>query len=270
MKRAQLIGFGIAGLAGVLTLFLANGMSPKKQETTTTREVEIDTVEVLVAAKDIGLGEIVSEHHFTWTKWPQKGLNPGLITSARRNAKSELAGSIARSPMIAGEPATPQKLIKPGQGGVLAAILPSGMRAISTEVNLEASAGGLILPNDHVDVILVRALRKNGGSEEFYSDTLFKNVRILAMGQQLEAAPGTKSTKTSGTTTATLELTPSQAETLAMANSMGSIALALRSVADIDSEGRHLSGEDISSGRDQGNSIGVTRYGVKSRAYGVN
>jgi len=268
MKRAQLIGFGIAGLAGVMTIFLASGISPKKQETTKTREVEINTVDVLVAAKDIGLGEIVSEHHFTWAKWPKKGLNPSLITSARKNAKSELAGSIARSPMIAGEPATPQKLIKPGQGGVLAAILPSGMRAISTEVNLEASAGGLILPNDHVDVILVRSQRKRNGGEEFYSDTLFKNVRVLAMGQQIEATPGSKSARTSGNTTATLELTPSQAETLAMANSMGSIALSLRSVADIDSEGRHLNGEDISA--DKGNSVGVTRYGVKSRAYGVN
>lgn len=268
MKRAQLVGFGIAGVAGVLTLFLASGISPKKQQTTTTREVEIDTVEVLVAAKDIGLGQIVNEQHFTWTKWPQKGLNPGLITSARKNAKSELAGSIARAPMIAGEPATAQKLIKPGQGGVLAAILPSGMRAISTEVNMEASAGGLILPNDHVDVILIRSERKRAGGEEFFADTLFRNVRVLAMGQQLEAEPGTKSTRTSGSTTSTLELTPTQAETLAMANSMGTIALSLRSVADIDSEGRHLDGQDISTER--GNSIGVTRYGVKSRAYGVN
>jgi len=268
MKRAQLIGFGVAGIAGVLTMYLASGIKPAKQEATTTRQVEMDTVEVLVAAKDIGLGEIVGEHHFIWKKWPKKGLHQSLITSARRNARNELAGSIARSPMIAGEPATAQKLIKPGQGGVLAAILPSGMRGISTEVNLEASAGGLILPNDHVDVILVRSQRRRNGAEEFYTDTLFHNIRVLAIGQKIEAAAGTKSTRTSGSTTATLELTPRQSELLAMANAMGSVTLALRSVADIDADGRNLTGSDLS--RERGNSIGITRYGVKSRAYGVN
>ena len=268
MKRGQIIGLGIASVCGVLTLLLAGGLRQDKQEATKTREVEIDAIEVLVAAKDIGLGEIVGEHHFTWKKWPRKGANPSLITSARRNAATELSGSIARAPMIAGEPATAQKLIKPGQGGVLAAILPAGMRAIATEVNLESSAGGLVLPNDHVDVILVRQQRKRGGGEEYYADTLFRNVRVLAMGQEIEAAPGTKSTKGAGSTTATLELTSSQAEALAMANAMGTIALSLRSVADIDADSRNLTGQNLKS--DRGNSIGVTRYGVKSRAYGVN
>ena len=76
-----------------------------------------------------------------------------------KSARRELSGSVARSALLAGEPITPQKLIKAGQGGVLAAILPGGMRAISTKIDPKTAAGSLILPNDHVDVILIRRLR---------------------------------------------------------------------------------------------------------------
>lgn len=268
MKRAQVIGIVIAGVAGVAAFGLMNGMVNQKQETK-TREVVIDSTEVMVAAKDIGLGEVVAEHHFTWQKWPKDGVRPGMITEARASQMSELAGSIARSPIIAGEPVTVQKLIKAGQGGVVAAILPSGMRAVSTRIEPRTAVGGLILPNDHVDVILIRSVRGRGGKDEFVADTLFRNVRVLAIGQQIEAASGKKAAEASGsTTTATLELTPRQAELLALANSMGEITMSLRSVADLNSEGQNQTGDALN--REETNSVSVLRYGAKSRAYGVN
>ncbi len=131
---------------------------------------------------------------------------------------------------------TRQKLIKAGEGGVLAAILPKGMRAISTRIKEETAAGRLILPNDHVDVILTRRLRGPGGQEQHVSDTLFRNVRVLAIGQQIETKEGKKAAE-GAANTATLELTPSQAEMLARANSMGEISLSLRSIADADKDG---------------------------------
>ena len=79
------------------------------------------------------------------------------------------------------------KLVKPGEGGVLAAILPAGMRAISTRIKEETGVGRLILPNDHVDVILTQRRRGRAGGDEFVSDTLFRNVRVLAIGQLIEA-----------------------------------------------------------------------------------
>jgi pilus assembly protein CpaB len=168
---------------------------------------------------------------------------------------------------MSGEPITPSKLIKAGQGGVLAAILPAGMRAISTKIKEETAVGKMILPNDHVDVILSRRLRTKGGAEDYISDTLFRNVRVLAIGQQIEAREGKKGAEG---TTATLELTPRQAELLALANSMGEISLSLRSVADLIAGGTGPSeGLDLSKSRTS-NAVKVTRYGVKSRAYGVN
>jgi pilus assembly protein CpaB len=130
--------------------------------------------------------------------------------------------------MLAGEPVTENKLIKPGSGGVLAAILPAGMRAISTKITEVSAAGKLILPNDRVDVILT--LRERGSSSAAPSETLFENIRVLAVGQQIEAREGKKNAEGN---VATLELTPSQAESLASANMRGEISLALRSIADM-------------------------------------
>ena len=174
--------------------------------------------------------------------------------ASRPNAIKDLEDSVARAPMLPGEPVTAMKLVKPGEGGVLAAILPAGMRAISTRIKEETGVGRLILPNDHVDVILTAAAdAAASGGDEFVADTLFRNVRVLAIGQLIEAKDGKKLAEGN---TATLELTPRQAEQLAQANSMGEISLSLRSIADIDNKDQPASAPDK-----RGNSIRVLRYG---------
>jgi pilus assembly protein CpaB len=262
MKRAQLVGVAIAGVCGLAAFF--GVMSLINTPTKVVREeVTTNTTQVLVARNDIGLGHITGPESFRWLEWPQNAVNNSYIQrSTRPNAIEELRDSVARAPMLAGEPVTAIKLVKAGEGSVLAAILPKGMRAISTRIKEETGVGRLILPNDHVDVILTRRPRgRSGGGEEFVSDTLFRNVRVLAIGQLIEAKDGKKLAEGN---TATLELTPRQAEILALANSMGEISLSLRSIADIDTK-------DQPAGPDKrGNSIRVLRYGVKTRAYGVN
>ena len=229
------------------------------------QEVEktVGDTDVLVAATDINLGDSVRADNLKWQQWPVEGVTPGLITKdSDPDAPTKLSGAVARAPFIAGEPIKEQKLIKISEGGVMAAILPAGMRAISTRIKEETGVGRLILPNDHVDVILTQRRRGRAGGDEFVSDTLFRNVRVLAIGQLIEAKDGKKLAEGN---TATLELTPRQSENLALANSMGEISLALRSIADIDNKEQQAAGPDK-----RGNSIRVLRYGVKSRAYGVN
>ena len=269
MKRAQLIGIGVASTAGILAFVMLKGMV--SQSTVEKRvEVEVNATEVMVARRDISLGEITNDGLFRWQTWPVDAITPSFITrktSPRQIAK--LSGAIARAPILAGEPITKQKLVVAGQGGVLAAILPKGMRAIATKIKEETAVGRLILPNDHVDVILIRRQRTRSGKDEFTSDTLFENVRVLAIGQQLENKENKKSAKNSANT-ATLELTPRQSVQLALANSMGEITLALRSVADLDRDGKGpTSDSDLNKSR-TGNGIRVLRYGVSSRAYDVN
>ena len=267
MKRGQLIALGLAGVCSLGAMMVANSFLNKPQQAPQTMEVRIDTVQVLVARSDISLGQIANDASFRWQDWPKEAVAKGFITKqARPAAAREFSDAIARSPIIAGEPITELKLIKAGSGGVLAAILPPGKRAVSTGIDPKTAAGSLILPNDHVDVILIRRQRGKGGAEDFVSDTLFRNIRVLAIGQLVEAKEGKKAAEGN---TATLELTPKQAELLALANQMGTLSLSLRSIADLNSE-QSASVDGVLDKSKTSNSIRVLRYGAKSRQYWVN
>lgn len=267
MKTGQIIGISIAGIAGLGAFLLMQGIvnQPVKENTV---EVKVDVTEVLVAATAIDLGAIANESLFRWQTWPREAVSPSFITrSSPPETVAGLTGSVVRSPLLPGEPITTEKLIKAGQGGVLAAILPAGMRAISTKITEATAAGRLILPNDHVDVILIRRIRGRTGQEDVVSDILFRNVRVLAIGQQIQNKEGDKSASASADT-ATLELTPRQSEVLAQANSTGEISLALRSIADIPKKDA-TADADLGK-KDRGSAIRVLRYGNRSQVSSVN
>ncbi|MEQ1717437.1 MAG: Flp pilus assembly protein CpaB [Hyphomicrobium sp.] len=268
MKRGQIIGLSIALLAAIGTFFFASS-ALRPPPAPTIVETQVKTTDVLVAGSDISVGQIVNEGNLRWVAWPADAAGRGYVTKQGGGEKKmrDLSGSIARSALLAGEPINTLKLIKAGQGGVLAAVLPSGMRAVSTKISPASAAGSLILPMDHVDVILIREMRGKNGGQDYVSDTLFRNVRVIAVGQQIETKEGKKSAD-SDAKTATLELTPRQAEMLALANKMGEITLTLRSVADMQADPSASGGMDFNKQR--GNAVRVLRYGAKSRVYGVN
>jgi len=263
MKRARVIVLAIAITAALGAAWIARAIVSQTPE---VQQVEktVGSTDVLVASKDINLGDSVRADDFKWQQWPVEGVTPGLITKeAQPDAPSELSGAVARAPFIEGEPIKDQKLIKISEGGVMAAILPSGMRAISTPIREETAAGGFILPNDRVDVILSYKMRV-GRKEQPVSEAVLRNVRVLAIGQVLENKDGEKVVAGK---TATLELTPRQAEVLALAQSMGEISLSLRSLADSIPGHAETTAEigDTKSG-----SVKILKYGVPSRTFGVN
>ena len=263
MKRARVAVLAVAAIAAFGAAWIAKNIvgGPRQVETI---EKTVGATDVLVAAANINLGDSVHAQDLKWQQWPQEGVTPGLITrSADPDAPTKLAGAVARAPFIAGEPIKEQQLIKISEGGVMAAILPSGMRAISTPIREETAAGGFILPNDRVDVILSHKM-KVGSKEEPVSEAVLRNVRVLAIGQEIETKGGEKFA--SGKT-ATLELTPRQAELLALAQSMGEISLSLRSLADAQ-PGQAETTAKI--GDAYGNSVKFLKYGVPSRTFGVN
>ncbi|MEQ1652251.1 MAG: Flp pilus assembly protein CpaB [Hyphomicrobium sp.] len=268
MKKAQLIAISVAGTAALIAFYFASSFIQPPAPVHVEKQT-VDSTQVLVASSDISVGQIVNEGSFRWVAWPKEAAQRGYVTqdNGGEKRKRELSGSVARSAFLAGEPITQSKLIKAGQGGVLAAILPGGMRAISTKIDAKSAAGSLILPNDHVDVILIRRMRSKSGGEEIVSDTLFRNVRVIAIGQQIETKEGKKAADGSAST-ATLELTPRQTEMMALANAMGEITLALRSVADLSTDPAASGGLDFNKQR--GSAVRVLRYGAKSRVYGVN
>jgi pilus assembly protein CpaB len=149
MKRARVIVLAIAITAAIAAARIAWSIVSSEAE---VQQVEktVGATDVLVAARDINLGDSVRSDDFKW-QWPVEGVTPGLITTdAQPDAPSDLSGAVARAPFIAAEPIKELKLIKISEGGVMAAILPSGMCAVSTPIREETAAGGFILPNDRV------------------------------------------------------------------------------------------------------------------------
>jgi pilus assembly protein CpaB len=258
MKPARIIVLVIALAAGGIAALLAGRSESPPPPPPPVAQLE--TTDVLIANADIGLGSAVAEKDLRWQTWPAAAAGPNFIRKPERpEAIHELAGAIARVPFSAGEPIRESKLIKAKGSGYMAAILPSGMRAISVEISPETGAGGFILPNDHVDVILSRRDRlaeKSAGVEVHTSEVILSNVRVLAIDQAVEEKNGQRVVVGK---TATLELAPRQAETLALSRQLGTLSLALRSLVDSDKD-KPESNDD--TGR-KGN-VNVVRFGVTS------
>jgi len=261
MKTARIVVLGIAGVAGLAAMYLAS-VGDHKPAPAPPPVAQLPTVEVLVAKSDIGLGQSLKAEDVQWQRWPaETASNAFLRHDTNADAMNDVIGSIARAPFIVGEPIREQKLVKANGSGFMAAILPSGMRAISTEISPETGAGGFILPNDRVDVILSRRDKnpdqQQGARDIVTTEILLSNVRVLAIDQAPKEKDGNNSLVGK---TVTLELKPEQAETLARARQTGTLALALRSIADVN--------EKIDETKDhapkRGESIKVVRFGIPS------
>jgi pilus assembly protein CpaB len=257
MYTARIVVLTIALGAGGVAAYLASGTDNKPAPAEPV--VQLQTVDVLVAKSDIGLGQKVAIEDMQWQTWPTATASSSFIRrNDRPDATTQIAGSIAREPFIAGEPIREQKLVKADGSGFMAAILPSGMRAISTEISPETGAGGFILPNDRVDVILSKHeknIERPGAPDIINSEIILANVRVLAIDQAPKEKDGQNAVIGR---TVTLELKPEQAETLARARQTGTLALALRSIADVNMV------ENTESTAPKRGSINVVRYGVSS------
>jgi pilus assembly protein CpaB len=234
MKPARLIVLAVALIAGGIAAYLASGLSDNKSPATPV--VQLPTVDVLIAKGDIGLGQTVGPENLLWQTWTQSTASGSFIRRDERpEAATQLAGSIARAPFIGGEPIREQKLVKANGSGFMAAILPTGMRAVSTEISAETGVGGFILPNDRVDVILSKRDKAppspDGSStpDIVTSQVVLANIRVLAIDQAPKEKDGQNAVLGK---TATLEVAPNDAEILARARQTGTLSLALRSIAD--------------------------------------
>src|ERR1700732_5566403 len=183
MKTARIVVLGIALSAGGVAAYLASGFDSPRQAAVEP-VAQLPTVDVLVAKSDIALGQSVGPDDVQWQTCPSATASNNFIRrSDRPDFASQLTGSIARSPFIAGEPIREPKLVKTNGSGFMAAVLPSGMRAVSTEISPEKGAGGFILPNDRVDVILSKREKSSGGSDYVSSEVILNNIRVLAIDQ---------------------------------------------------------------------------------------
>ncbi len=258
MNTARIVVLAIAIGAGGIAAYLASGSDDKPAPAQSVAQMQ--TVDILVAKSDIGLGRSVKPDDLQWQTWPAATASSNFISRASKaDAIKEITGSIARSPFIAGEPIREQKLVKADGSGFMAAILPAGYRAISTEISPETGAGGFILPNDRVDVLLTKREKNpdSNGPDVASAEVILTNVRVLAIDQAPKEKEGSNSLVGK---TVTLELKPEQAETLARSRQSGSLTLALRSNADVNPGEKP---DDQTNKR--GENLNVIRYGVASQ-----
>jgi pilus assembly protein CpaB len=253
MKAARIVVLTVAVAAGGIAALLA-GRSEKPPEP--KAEVpKFDTVDILVAKSDVPRGQTLTPADVFWQAWPASTASGNFIRKTDRpKAIENVNGMIVRSPFVAGEPIREAKLVNAKGSGFMAAILPSGMRAISTQISAETGAGGFILPNDRVDVILTsRSNRDANAAGGMSSETILRNIRLLAIDQTIEEKNGQKVVVGK---TATLELSPGQAETLALSQQLGTLSLALRSLADSAAD------DSKSDETDTRRNVNVARFGV--------
>jgi len=257
MKAARIVVLTVAIGAGAVAALLA-GRSEKPPEVK-PEVAKAETVDVLVAKADIPMGQAVTPSDMQWQAWPASASSGNFIRkNSRPQAIEDFAGWIVRVPFMAGEPIREAKLVNAKGSGFMAAILPTGMRAVSTQISPETSAGGFILPNDHVDVILTRRDKdadKSGGGDTKTSETVLSNIRVLAIDQTVEEKNGQKVVVGK---TATLELTPNQAETLVLSQQVGTLSLSLRSITDTQQDAP-TTDSDKANGK---NTVNVVRFGV--------
>jgi pilus assembly protein CpaB len=250
MKPARLAILGVAILSGGAAALMMGRQAPPPPPRPVTQNVPMS--DVLVAGGDLPLGHALRPGDMRWQPWPADAVPPGFIKRTDSpGAPEEITGAMTRFAFLAGEPIRREKLIKGNGSGFMSAILPSGMRAVAISIDTKGatSAGGFILPNDRVDVLRTF----NDGSSQS-AETILPNIRVLAIGQNIQERNGEKVVTGE---TATLELTPGQAEAVTLAQKTGQLSLVLRSLADA---------QQVEKDEERDSGLTIVRYGVPQHA----
>jgi len=270
MRARTLILLAFAVVAAGGTFYLAqNWIATQRGALTQTAKQKVPKqvpgVFVLVAAQKLPAGQFIKAKHLRWQAWPKKGLaasyfvkgspKPPAVKKAnavKAGAKSvktaqkkkpqgpstvaikDFVGAVVRSQVMPGEPISTGRIVRPGERGFLAAVLLPGTRAISVPINATTGIAGFVFPGDKVDMLLTHSINQGGKGSAVRraSETVLSDIRVLAVDQRTDDVNG----KAIVAKTATLEVTPKQAEVIAVASEMGRLSLSLRSLAKKDAQ----------------------------------
>jgi pilus assembly protein CpaB len=223
------------GTALAARSMLAGGSAPKAQAAAV--QAQPTGPRVLVAKRALPAGTIITADALGFQPWPKELVQDAYFIDGQADM-NKLLGTVVRYPITAGEPVTQGSLVSPGDRGFLAAALGPGMRAVTVPVTATTGVAGFVFAGDHVDLVMTQTVNGEGGGEPLrIAETVLRNLRVLATDQTVE-----KTTDENGKTevtefrTVTLEVTPKIAEKIAVAQTIGTISLALRSLADSPTE----------------------------------
>lgn len=266
MSPTRILILGIGFVAAIVAAVLAVNLTTSAPEA--VREVikvpTIETTKILVTKKLLPRGVTVKKSDLAWSEWPRGSVTDRHITQSKKpKAIEELDGTRVRVSMEKGDPAHASKFIAKGEG-FMASVLSKGMRAVSTKVTPGTAAGGFILPDDRVDLMMTRTIGE-GETEETQTEPVLTNVRVLAIDQIIQEKDGQSVVVGK---TATLELNDEQVRVLNVAQQLADrLTLALRSLSDAtetpESPGLYLVGLDEDGGKAKKSTISVIRYGAR-------
>ena len=193
---------------------------------------------VLVARKALPIGTIIDAESLAFQAWPKELVQNAYYTEGAPEADiSKLLGTVVRNTITAGQPLTKGALVGPNDRGFLAAALGPGMRAVTVPVSTTSGVAGFIFPGDRVDMVLTQDVAGGGdGPPLKVSETIIRNLRVLATDQRIDSKNEEGKTEVKTFATVTFEATPRIAEKIAVAQSLGTLSLALRSIADNTAE----------------------------------
>ena len=193
---------------------------------------------VLVAKKALPSGTIIDADSLTLQPWPKELMQSAYYVEGQPDGDpKKLLGTVVRYPITAGQPVTRGALVGPQDRGFLAAALGAGMRAITVPVNVSSGVAGFVFPGDHVDLVLTEQVQGGGeGPALKVAETIIRNLRVLATDQRITDKDEDGKTQVKTFSNVTLEVTPRIAEKIAVAQSLGSLSLSLRSIADNSSD----------------------------------
>lgn len=189
--------------------------------------------EILVATRSLPVGTILDQTALKYQPWPKELIDNAYYLKEKTDLKS-LVGTVVRNPITAGQPLTNGSLVKPGDRGFLAAALGPGMRAITVPVQAQTGVAGFVFPGDRVDMVLTQEVSGGGdGPPLKAAETIIRNLRVLATDQNMqELKDENGNAVVRPASTVTVEVTPKIAEKIAVAQTVGSLSLSLRSIAD--------------------------------------
>jgi pilus assembly protein CpaB len=268
MSLRQIIILAVALIAALGALVLVRATSASGQRIAAPQQAPANTGPmVLIATQDLEPGMAAQAASLGWSAWPTENVNPAFIQqTAQPQALETFTGAIAREKILQGEPILPGRLVKAGDQGFFAAILTPGFRAVAVPITRETAVAGFLMPNDRVDIVLSRKVESQdrGGEGEVRSDIVLEFVRVLSVGETYKSESNSEGPRPIDGSVATLELSPRDVETLAMARKLGDIQLVLRG---IEPSGQAIA---AASARRNGRALQQTSdtVGVRVHAFG--
>lgn len=191
---------------------------------------------VLVAKRGLPIGTIITADSVSFQMWPKEMVQDAYFLDGQTDM-NKLLGTVVRYPITAGQPVTQGALVAPGDRGFLAAALGPGMRAVTIPVSAKTGVGGFVFPGDRVDLMLTQTVTANDDSNPLKAtETILRNIRVLATDQSTETSTDEGKSVVREVRTVTLEVTPKIAEKIAVAETIGTLSLSLRSLADNQTE----------------------------------